>query len=61
LQCLLDSGARRQSEQIGQPESVLDELRATLNPLSRFDFGILAALAYARRWQAKEDSGHETV
>jgi len=48
-------------EQIGQPESVLAELRATLNPLSRFDFGILAALAHARRWQAKERSGHATI
>jgi len=48
-------------EQLGQPESVLAELRASLNPLSRFDFGILAALAYARRWQAKERSGHEAL
>ncbi len=48
-------------EQIGQPESVLAELRASLNPLSRFGFGILAALAHARRWQAKERSGHETI
>src|SRR6185437_6885630 len=40
-------------EQIGQPGSVLAELREGLNPLSRFDFGILAALAYARRWLAK--------
>ena len=48
-------------EQIGQPESVLAELRASLNPLSRFDFGILAALAYARRWQAKERKPHETL
>jgi hypothetical protein len=46
-------------EQIGQPESVLAELRESLNPLSRFDFGILAALAYARRWQAKERQDHE--
>jgi hypothetical protein len=48
-------------EQISQPESVLAELRASLNPLSRFDFGILAALAHARRWQAKERSGHAPV
>jgi hypothetical protein len=48
-------------EQIGQPETVLAELRASLNPLSRFQFGILSALAHARRWQAKERSGHETV
>jgi hypothetical protein len=46
-------------EQVGQPESALAELRASLNPLSRFDFGILAALAYARRWQARERQDHE--
>jgi hypothetical protein len=48
-------------EQIGQPESALAELRESLNPLSRFDFGILAALAYARRWQAKERKAHEAL
>jgi Family of unknown function (DUF6088) len=48
-------------EQIGQPESRLSELRASLNPLTRFDFGILAALTYARRWQAKERQDHEAV
>jgi hypothetical protein len=48
-------------EQIGQPGSVLAELRASLNPLSRFDFGILAALAHARRWQAKERQDYEAV
>jgi hypothetical protein len=29
------------------------ELRASLNTLSRFDFGPLAALPNARSWQAK--------
>ena len=47
-------------EQLGQPESRLSELRAGLNPLSRFDFGILAVLAYARQWQAKERKSYET-
>src|SRR5262245_13167037 len=47
-------------EQIGQPERVLAELRENLNSLSRFDFGILAALAFARRWQTKERKPHET-
>jgi len=47
-------------EQIGQPESWLAELRGSLNPLSRFDFGIMAALAGARRWQATERKAHET-
>jgi len=46
-------------EEIGQHESYLAELRESLNPLSRFDFGILAALAYARQWQAKERKTHE--
>ena len=41
-------------EQIRQPETVLNKLQESLNPLSRFDFGILAALTYARRWQAKD-------
>jgi hypothetical protein len=44
-------------EQLGQIESGLAQLRESLNPLSRFDFGILAALTYARRWQAKEARG----
>jgi len=48
-------------QQIGQPENSLAELRQSLNPLSRFDFGILAALAYARRWQAKERQDHEAI
>ncbi len=47
-------------EQLGQPEPVLAELQESLNPLSRFDFGILAALAHARRWQAKERRDRET-
>jgi hypothetical protein len=46
-------------EQIGQSEEALGQLRESLNPLSRFDFGIIAALAYARRWQAKERQAHE--
>ncbi|MGP0067231.1 MAG: DUF6088 family protein [Isosphaeraceae bacterium] len=48
-------------EQIGKLNDILAELRESLNPLSRFDFGILAALAYARRWQAKERKPHETL
>lgn len=32
----------------------LQRLRASLNPLSQFDFGVLADLEYAGRWQAKE-------
>jgi hypothetical protein len=48
-------------EQIGRPETALTPLRESLNPLSRFDFGTLAALAHARRWQAKERQDHEAL
>ena len=41
-------------QQLGYHESMLLSLRQSLNPLSRFDFGLLAALAHAREWQAKE-------
>jgi hypothetical protein len=40
-------------QQIGQPESNLRKLAATLNPVSRFDYGILAALDNAREWLGK--------
>ena len=32
----------------------LRHLRASLNPLSRFDFGLLSSLPRARQWQAKD-------
>jgi hypothetical protein len=41
-------------QQLGRPKHQLDLLRKSLNPLSRFDFGILAVLEHAREWQAKE-------
>ena len=41
-------------ERIGRRQVVLDRLRESLNPLSRFDFGLLAGLPSARRWHAKE-------
>ena len=41
-------------EQIGKKGTILGRLRASLNPLSRFDFGLLAGLRSAKRWQAKE-------
>ena len=41
-------------QQLGQPEPRLLTLRKNLNTLSRFDFGCLTALKYAREWQAKE-------
>lgn len=39
-------------EQLGMPAKSLRRLRASLNPLSRFDFEALAGLAYAHNWQA---------
>ena len=48
-------------EQLGQPEARLFGLRKSLNPLSRFDFGNLAALEHARQWQAKERETGETI
>jgi hypothetical protein len=41
-------------QQLGQAKNRLLALRKSLNPLSRFDFGNLAALEHAREWQAKE-------
>ena len=34
-------------EQVGKRPKILQQLRASLNPLSRFDFGVLAALDHA--------------
>ena len=42
-------------EELGKKPAALKRLRASLNPLSRFDFGILKALPSASRWQAKEN------
>ena len=39
----------------------ISRLRASLNPLSRFDFGILAGLPNATSWQAKERRRRETL
>lgn len=41
-------------EEIGKNPMTLRRLHALLNPLSRFDFGALAGLSSARRWQAKD-------
>lgn len=48
-------------QQLGKSSKALQQLRASLNPLSRFDFGRLAGLAYARHWHAKERRTRETV
>ncbi len=41
-------------EHLGTSRRLLQKLRASLNPLSKFDFGMLAALPNAGDWQAKE-------
>jgi predicted transcriptional regulator of viral defense system len=41
-------------EQLSPGEPELRRLRASLNPLSRFDFGLFSSLPRARQWQAKE-------
>jgi hypothetical protein len=48
-------------EQLGKTSSALNCLRASLNPFSRFDFGLLAGLSRARSWQAKERRSLEVV
>ncbi len=40
-------------EEIGAKPSVLKKLKASLNPFSRFDFGVLHKLKYAKEWQAQ--------
>lgn len=41
-------------QQLSQPERRLAFLRKSLNPLSRFDFGILSALEHAKHWHVKD-------
>ena len=41
-------------EEIGKKPAALKRLRASLNPVSRFEFGMLKGLSRAERWQAKE-------
>lgn len=41
-------------EQLQRGRGTLMRLRASLNPLSRFDFGAFAGLPNAKQWQAKE-------
>lgn len=40
-------------QQLDMSPRYLDRLRGSLNPLTRFDFGVLAALRHAGDWQAK--------
>ena len=41
-------------EEVGAPGRVLARLKASLNPLSRYDFGPLSVLPSADHWQAKK-------
>lgn len=41
-------------ESIRAPRALLSALRATLNPISRFSFGMFAGLPSAHHWQAKD-------
>ena len=49
------------AEQIGKSPGTLQRLRHSLNPLSRFEFGILAALPHAGAWQSKERRRREAL
>jgi len=40
-------------EQIGKAADMTQRLRASLNPFSKFDFGLLSGLPRAKHWQAK--------
>jgi len=40
-------------EELQMPPRLLERLRASLNPLTRFDFGPLQVLRTASEWQAK--------
>jgi hypothetical protein len=40
-------------EQLGRKGSTLQKLRDSLNPFSKFDFGLFAGLKHAMKWQAK--------
>jgi hypothetical protein len=40
-------------QKIGVDDRLLRQLRKSLNPLSRFDFGLLRGLPHADEWQAK--------
>ena len=41
-------------QQLGKNRRALRRLRNSLNPFSRFDFGLLTGLRHARDWQARE-------
>ncbi len=41
-------------QELKKSPDALQQLRQTLNPLTRFEFGTLAGLTYARDWWVKE-------
>lgn len=43
-------------QQLGKRKENLESLRLSLNPLSKFDFGLLAQLKYAKQWHARTAS-----
>lgn len=48
-------------QQVGSQKDILIALKKSLNPLSRFDFGNLITLKYAKQWQAKDSKPHEAI
>ena len=40
-------------DELGKRRTDLDRLRQSLNPFSKYDFGLLAGLQHAKKWQAK--------
>jgi hypothetical protein len=48
-------------EHLKKDNRMLQNLRVSLNPLSRFDFGTFASLPTAKSWQAKEKHIREIV
>lgn len=48
-------------QELKKPKKKLEPLRRELNPLSRFEFGLLSALKYADQWQAKERGHREAI
>lgn len=48
-------------QELRRKKSLLAHLKDSLNPLSKFDFGNLVALKYAKEWQAKELKSREII
>ena len=48
-------------QELGKRDKILKPLRVTLNPFTRFDFGVLAELKHAQEWQAKDRRQRATI